>query len=136
METHTVTGPEDLEKLGMIKCEYSEELFYGPLHDRIRTSGAYIDPLTHKIKVIRIMTGVKHLFNESFRQFVSTQKIIWNFPDWQQRPINTMNLEVEDVVQIYVSNGERLDKMTNFYAGEFKVKEIIKGRPKKVIFQK
>ena len=134
METHTVTGPADLEALGMIRCEYSEELFYGPLHDRTRRSGAYIDPLTQKVKVVRIMTGGNKLFNKSFSQFVSTYKVIWNLPDWQQKPGDIMNVELGDVIKIYVSNGADMRHLHNFYAGEFKVSQLLPGRPTKVIF--
>ena len=134
METHAVTGPSDLEMLGMHRCEYSEELFYGPLHDRTRRSGAYIDPLTQKIKVVRIMTGVKKLYNEYFSQFVSTHKVIWNLPDWQQKTENNMNVEAGDVVEIYISTGNNIKNLHNFYAGEFKVTNIVPGRPTKVIF--
>lgn len=134
METHTVTGPEDLEKIGMTRCEYSEELFYGPLHDRTRRSGAYMDPLTQKIKVVRIMTGVKKLFNESFSQLVSTSQVIWNLPDWQQTSGHNMCIEIGDVVEIFVSVGDDIRNLHNFYAGEFKVNEISPGRPTKVMF--
>lgn len=134
METHTVTGPADLESIGMTKCEYSEEIFYGPLHDRTRRSGAYMDPLTQKIKVVRIMTGPKTLFNQSFSQFVSTYRVIWNLPDWQKKPGDSMNLEIGDAVEIYVSNGTDMKNMHNFYAGKFIVNQIYLGRPTKVTF--
>ncbi len=134
METHKVTGPADLESLGMTECEYSEEMFYGPLHDRTRRSGAYMDPLTQKIKVVRIITGIKTLFNQSFSQFVSTYRVIWNLPDWQQRPGDNMNLEIGDSVEIYVSNGIDMKNMHNFYAGNFIVNNISPGRPTKVTF--
>ena len=132
METHKVTGPEDLYKLGMSSCEYSQELFYGPLHDRVRISGAYINPLTRKIEVVRIMTG-KTLFNQSFSQYISTEKIIWNLPDWQKiSPGGDMNIEIGDKINIYVAAGREMKKMENFYAGEFSVKEIYRGRPTKI----
>ena len=134
METHKVTGPEDLYKIGMTSCEYSEELFYGSLHDRVRISGAYMNPFTRKIEVVRIMTGGKKLFNESFSQYISTDKIIWNLPDWQQISGGDIHIELGDVVKIYVSTGCDLKKMENFYAGEFVVKEISRGRPTKIIF--
>jgi len=134
METHTVNGPSDLENIGFVKCEYSEEMFYGPLHDRERRSGAYIDPLTQKIKVIRIMTGLKTLYDKSFSQFVSTHKVIWNLPDWQQGSRDGMKLEIGDHIEIYVSNGLDMKSMHNFYAGTFKVNSIAPGRPTKVTF--
>lgn len=127
-------GPSDLEKIGFVACEYSEEMFYGPLHDRERRSGAYIDPLTEKIKVIRIMTGVKTLYNKSFSQFISTYKVIWNLPDWQQGPKDGIRLEIGDQIEIYVSNGLVIKDMKNFYAGTFRVNSISPGRPTKVTF--
>tara|TARA_B110000027_G_C15979929_1_gene238238 strand:+ start:292 stop:735 length:444 start_codon:yes stop_codon:yes gene_type:complete len=134
METHIVNGPSDLENIGFVQCEYSEEMFYGPLHDRERRSGAYIDPLTQKIKVVRIMTGLKTLYNKSFSQFVSTHRVIWNLPDWQQGQKDGMKLEIGDYVEIYVSTGKDIKNMKNFYAGTFRVNGISPGRPTKVTF--
>lgn len=134
METHTVNGSTDLENIGFVQCEYSEEMFYGPLHDRERRSGAYIDPLTQKIKVVRIMTGLKTLYNKSFSQFVSTHRVIWNLPDWQQGQKDGMKLEIGDHVEIYVSTGKDIKNMKNFYAGTFRVNGISPGRPTKVTF--
>lgn len=133
METHKIKGPCDLERLGMTKCDYSQELFYGPLHDRMRRSGAYINPLTNKIEVVRIITkdGGNELYNQKFCQTISTSEVVWNLPDWQNKPGHDMNIQVGDNVQIYVSVGFT----HNFYAGKFKINAIMRGRPTKIIFR-
>lgn len=136
METHLITTSHDLEKIGMRRCEYARELFYGPLLDRIRRSGAYIDPVTEKIMSIRIMTGnsKKKLFNSSFSQYVSTEKVVWNLPDWQHKPGCNMNVNKGDSVDIFVSVGLNLQTMDNFFAGSFVITDIQKGRPTKITF--
>jgi len=48
------------------------------------------------------MTGLNTLYNKSLSQFVSTYKVIWNLPDWQQGPRDGMKLEIGDYVEIYV----------------------------------
>lgn len=136
METHLIHSAHDLEHLGMERCAYSRETFYGPLHDRTRKSGAYIDPLSRRMKVVRIMVGEhKRLFDPSFTQYVSTDSVVWNLPDWQRRHDgDDIRVSEGDPVEIYVSVGSDLRTTETFYAGAFKVQEVRRGRPTKVLF--
>jgi hypothetical protein len=127
METHKISSAEQLIDIGLQRCVYDRDLFYGPLNDRIRQSGAYIDPSNSKIKVIRIMTG-KKLFNDTFTQYISTSSVIWNLPTWQtpDSKIGEINVSKGDPVDVYVSLGTDLKSMQNFFAGNFIIDEIQK----------
>mgnify|MGYP001342379665 CR=1 FL=1 len=123
METHEIKTANQLEHLGFQECLYSRELFYGELNDRIRQSGAYIDPSTGKIKVIRIMTG-KSIFNHKFTQYVSTKVVIWNMPSWQKNETELIDLDNGDQMDVYVSIGNDLQTMQNFFAGTYILKNV------------
>lgn len=125
METHKISSAEQLIDIGLQRCAYDRELFYGPLNDRIRQSGAYIDPCSSKIKVIRIMTG-KSLFNDKFTQYISTSSVVWNLPTWQAAGAKTEVIKIMkgDPVDVYVSLGTDLRSMQNFFAGNFIIHDI------------
>ena len=125
METHNISSAEQLIDIGLQRCVYDRELFYGPLNDRVRQSGAYIDACSSKIKVIRIMTG-KTLFNDKFTQYISTSLIVWNLPTWQVEGTKTevIKINIGDPVDVYVSFGTDMKSMQNFYAGNFIISDI------------
>jgi hypothetical protein len=136
MQSHTISSCADLESLGLEYIAYDRAMLYGELDDRYRRAGAYINPTTSKVEAARIMIGNKALFNKDFVQFISSDKIIWNLPDWQKRQGEEFSITVGDIVDVYVGIGADIQNIRNFYAGKMKVSEIKEGRPRKAIFRK